>query len=103
MKRSIDQRIRQRNFDVRHCKIETGAVIKNRKGLRDVEKGKKSYIYQWKEKGQFSNEINAVSDMKLKIVSQNRHRKSSNIVIFREVNIEYCACPDTFPLSFAVP
>ena len=33
VKRSIDQKLRLRNFDARHGRIETGAVIKNRKGL----------------------------------------------------------------------
>ena len=40
VKRSIDQKLRLRNFDVRNGKIETGAVIKNRKGLSEVEGGK---------------------------------------------------------------
>ena len=37
MKRSIDQKLRLLNFDARHGKIETGAVIKSRKGLIGVE------------------------------------------------------------------
>ena len=48
VKRSIDQTLRLRNFDARHGKIETGAVIKNRKGLSGVEEGK-SICYQWEE------------------------------------------------------
>ena len=32
-KRNIDQKLRLRNFDARHGRIETGAVVKNRKGL----------------------------------------------------------------------
>ena len=32
VKRSIDQKLRLRNFDARHGKIETGAVVKSRKG-----------------------------------------------------------------------
>ena len=28
----IDQKLRSRNFDARHGNIETGAVVKNRKG-----------------------------------------------------------------------
>ena len=43
-----------RNFDARHGRIETGAVIKNRKGLSGVEGGK-GICYQWKEKGQCSH------------------------------------------------
>ena len=51
VKRSIDQKLRLRNFDARHGRIDTGAVIKNRKGLSCVEGGK-GICYQWKEKGQ---------------------------------------------------
>ena len=38
--RSIDQKLRQRNFDARHGKIETGAVVKSRKGFSGVGGGK---------------------------------------------------------------
>ena len=34
---SKDQKLRLRNFDTRHGKIETGAVVKTRKGLIGVE------------------------------------------------------------------
>ena len=37
VKRSIDQKLRLRNFDARHGKIETRAVVKNRKRLSGVE------------------------------------------------------------------
>ena len=53
VKRSIDQKLRLRNFDSRQGKIETGAVVKSRKGLIGVERGK-GICYQWKEKGQCS-------------------------------------------------
>ena len=53
VRRSIDQKLRLRNFDARHERIETGAVVKNRKGLSGVEGGK-GLCYQWKEKGQCS-------------------------------------------------
>ena len=46
VKRSIDQKLRLRNFDARHGRNETGAVVKNRKGTIDVD--------QRKEKGQCS-------------------------------------------------
>ena len=39
-KRSIDQKLRLRNFDARHGKIETGTVVKSRKGLK----------WRWKRK-----------------------------------------------------
>ena len=50
VKRSIDQKLRLRNFDARHGKIETGAVVKSRKDLSGVERGK-GLCYQRKEKG----------------------------------------------------
>ena len=53
VKRSIDQKLRLRNFDARHERIESGAVVKNRKGVCGVEGGK-GMCYQWKEKGQCS-------------------------------------------------
>ena len=49
VKRSFDQKLRARNFDARHGKIESGAVIKSREGLSGVEGGKGT-CYQWKEK-----------------------------------------------------
>ena len=53
VKRCIDQKLRLRNFDARHGRIESGAVVKGRKGIIDVEGGK-GICYQWKEKGQCS-------------------------------------------------
>ena len=47
--RSIDQNLRLRNFDGRHEKIETGAVVKSRKGSIGVEGGR-GICHQWKEK-----------------------------------------------------
>ena len=49
VKRSMDQKLRLRNFDARHGRIETGAVIKNRKEMSGVEGGKGT-CYRWKEK-----------------------------------------------------
>ena len=34
VKRSIDQKLRSRNFDARHGKIETGEVVKSRRRKR---------------------------------------------------------------------
>ena len=48
--RSIDQKLRLRNFDARHEKIEIGAVVKSHRGLSGVERGK-GICYRWKEKG----------------------------------------------------
>ena len=53
LKRSTDQKLRLRKFDARNERIETGAVVKNRKGLSGVEGGKGT-SYQWKEKVQCS-------------------------------------------------
>ena len=49
VKRSVDQKLRSRNFEARHRKIESGAVVKSREGLIGVEGGK-GICYQWKEK-----------------------------------------------------
>ena len=54
VKRSIDQELRVRNFDVRHGRIETGAVVKNRKGMSSVEGGEKVLLTSGKKKGQCS-------------------------------------------------
>ena len=51
VKISNSQTLRLRNFDARHGKLETGAVVKSRR------------------------ETNAVSSMRVMIVHQNRHRK----------------------------
>ena len=53
VKRNVDQSLRLHNFDARYGKIETGAVVKNRKGLSGV-KGGRGTCYQWKEKVQCS-------------------------------------------------
>ena len=45
---SIDQKSRLRNFDATHWKIEAGAVVKSRKGLSGVERGKGT-CQQWEE------------------------------------------------------
>ena len=48
VQRSIDQKLRLRNFGAGHERIETGVVV-NRKGMSGVEGGKGS-CDQWKEK-----------------------------------------------------
>ena len=40
VKRGKDQKLRFRNFDARHGKIESAAVVKNRKGIIGVDGGK---------------------------------------------------------------
>ena len=51
MMRRKDQKLRLRNFDARHKKIETGAVVKSRKGSIGVARGN-GECHQWKGKGQ---------------------------------------------------
>ena len=53
VKRSVDQKLRLRNFHAKHEKIESGAVVKNRKGVIGVD-GEKGICYQWKEISQCS-------------------------------------------------
>ena len=51
VKRSIDQKLRLRNFDARHGTIETGAVVSSRRGSSGIER-RQGVCYQWKAKGQ---------------------------------------------------
>ena len=53
VKRRKDQKLRLRKVHASHGRIESGAVIKSRKGLIGVEGGK-GICYQRKEKGQCS-------------------------------------------------
>ena len=48
VKKSVDQKLRLRNFDARHGRIESGAVVKSRKGIIGVDGGK-GICYQWEE------------------------------------------------------
>ena len=52
VKRSIDQKLQLRNL-TRHWRIDTGAVVKNRRDLIGVER-EKGECYQWIEKLQCS-------------------------------------------------
>ena len=53
VKRGIDQKLRSRNFDARNGRIETGAVVKNRRGRSSVERGS-GECWQWQAKGERS-------------------------------------------------
>ena len=53
VKRSIDQKLRLRNFDARNERIETGAVVPKRRGQRGVGRGQ-GECFQWNVKGQCS-------------------------------------------------
>ena len=53
MNRRKNQKLRLQNFDARHGKIETGAVVKIRRVQRGVERGQ-GECCQWKARGQGS-------------------------------------------------
>ena len=44
---SSEQKLRSRNFHARHGKIESGAVMKNRKGYESALKEEEGTCYQW--------------------------------------------------------
>ena len=71
-RRSIDQKLRLRNFDARHGRTETGALVKNRKGMSGVEGGHGS-CYQRKENASVRKETDAVSATKLRIVHKTQN------------------------------
>ena len=85
--RSTDQKLRLRNFDARHGKMETGAVVKNRKGLSGGERGK-DFCYQWKEKGQCSKGDQCSSGHESVIMHQNRHRKPLHLLSHQHKEVE---------------
>ena len=53
VKRSVDQKLRLRNFDTRNERIETGAAVTSRRGLSGIER-RQGVCYHWKAKGQCS-------------------------------------------------
>ena len=73
VKRSIDQKLRLRNFDARNEKIETGAVVTSRRGSSGIER-EKGFCYQWKAEGQCSRGDNCSFQHDEQNV-QNRHQR----------------------------
>ena len=71
VKRSIDQKLRLRNFDARHRRIGTGAVVKNRRRSSGVEGGKgvlvtrKKAVFE-RRSAQFPTRV---------MIVKNRHQK----------------------------
>ena len=53
VKRCIDQKLRLRKFEARYGRIQSGAVVKSRKGIIGVEGGK-GICFQWNGKSQCS-------------------------------------------------
>ena len=76
VKRSIDQKLRLRNFDTRNERIETGAVVTSRRRLSGIER-ERGVCYQWKAKGQCSrgDGCSFQHDEKKKKNVQHRHQK----------------------------
>ena len=91
VKRILDQKLRLRIFDARHGRIETGAVVKNRKGMNGVEGGKGT-CYQWQEKKKASvrKETSAVSGMRVTIVHKNQTTMPPHFLSQPYHEIEVC-------------
>ena len=68
MKRRKDQKLRLRNFEARHGRIETGAVIKNRKGMSGVDEKKVPVISG--KKNSVCKETDVVSGKRVTIVQK---------------------------------
>ena len=66
--RSINQKLRLRNFDARHGRIETRAMVNNQKGNEE----EKVSVTSGKEKASVRKETNAVSSMRVTIVPKTR-------------------------------
>ena len=73
VKRSIDQKLRLRSFDARNERIETGAVLTNRR-VNVVLKEDKETAINGKQKDNVREETNVVSGRPVMNV-QTRHRK----------------------------
>ena len=71
VKRSIEQDIRNRNFEARTGNFETSAVVKNH-GVKQREQRSPGDCWQWKADGSVLKETIAVADT-LKISVQNGH------------------------------
>ena len=91
----IDQKLRLRNFEARHGRIETGAVVKNRKGLSGVEGGK-GICYQWKEKGPVFESRPMQFPMRVTIVRENQNPKPPHLLSHQCHEVEVCQGKDVF-------
>ena len=89
VKRSIDQTLRLRNFDARRGRLETGAVIKSRKGMSGVE-GVTGSCYQWK-KASVRRETSGVSRMRVTSVhNKNRIQMPPHLLSHQCHEVEVC-------------
>ena len=89
VKRSIDQKLRLQNFDAKHGRIESGAVLKSRKGLIGVEGGK-GICYQWKEKASVRKETVAVFATSPKMVQKNLNTLPPRLLSQPYHEVEVC-------------
>ena len=89
VKRSIDQKLRLRNFDARHGRIETGAVVKSRKGLSGVEGGKE-FGTSGKKKASVRRETSAVSGTTPMIVYKNQNTQAPGLLSQPYHEVEVC-------------
>ena len=78
----VRHKLRLRNFDARHGRIETGAAAKNWKGLSGVEGGK-GICLQWRE-------TNAVSGMRATIVRKNQNTTPPHLLSQPCHEVEVC-------------
>ena len=85
VKRSTDQKLRLRNLDARHGRIEPGAVVKSRKGIIGIEGGKGG-----KKKASVRKETNAVSATIPKIVHKNKNTLPPRLPIQPYHEVEVC-------------
>ena len=69
VKRSIDQKLRLRNFDARNKNIETGEVFTSRGGLSGIQ-GRRGLCYQWKVR-----KWNLLSVERKRVVFERRPKK----------------------------
>ena len=91
-KRSTDQKLRLRLFDARHGKIESGAVIKSRKGLIGVEGG------NGKKKASVRKETVAVSATKPKIVrKKTQNTLPPHLLSQPHHEVEVCVEEEKYP------
>ena len=85
VRRSMDQKLRLRNFDARHGRLETGAVVKNRKGRRT-----KVLVTSEKKKASVRTEANAVSGMRVTIGRKNHNTLLPHLLSQPYHEVEVC-------------
>ena len=79
VKRSIYQKLRMRNFEVRHRKIESRAVVKSRKRRIDAAGGKVA-VSSGKKKTSVRKETDADSGTESKTVHKNQNTLSPRLL-----------------------